>query len=131
MSKFTQEFLPQILMSWYNSGVFWYAVALSFQMVLPEKSYICRFWAQRRTLLIAIFFLFKSISFVKSNYFFQNSLLMIFLDQIYMIVLPRRQVLTKKNWKCFFGPYLLPKMPNILKYKALKKLCLVHFCQKR
>ena len=50
LSKFTHEFFPQILWSWYKSMVFWDAVAFSFKVILPEIWYFFLVLGARSTL---------------------------------------------------------------------------------
>ena len=103
LTKFTQECLPQILCSGYNSRVFGNFGAFSFQIILPEK--YC-FGGQRNTL------------FKKGH----RSMMMIFQDQIYLFVLPKQIVNhNKKLGQLFvFGCHLLPNRTNMQKSNALK-----------
>ena len=111
-------------MSWYNSGVFWNAVAFSFQMVfgatenfVQKKFVYCNFLFKIST------FLWKVTMFVRIHcwWYFWIKYILSFLEGKFW---------QKKMEIVFFGPYLLPKRPNMLKSNALKKLCLVIFCQK-
>ena len=56
-------------------------------------------------------------------------MIMIFLDQIYFIVLHIQQVLQAKLFgqKFFFGPHLMRRVSNVQKSNALKKQCLAVF----
>ena len=71
----------------------------------------------------------KRYFFWKSDYVGHNSMVMIFLDQIYLIVLHVQQFLQAKVFgeKFFFGPHLMRKVSNVPKSNALKKLCLAFF----
>ena len=55
-------------------------------------------------------------------------MMMIIFYHIYIIVLPKRQVLNQQICKTFLiGRDLLRKGENMQKYNALKKLCLVYY----
>ena len=52
---------------------------------------------------------------------------MIFVDQIYIIVLPTRQVFPKNIWKNAFFPHLVGKLANKQRFNAKKNYTLCFF----
>ena len=56
-------------------------------------------------------------------------MMMIFFDQICIIVFPKQQVWHRNKFGIFFcfGPHLLRNWAHMQNYNLLKKLCLVYF----
>ena len=63
--------------------------------------------------------------FFFSDYVGYNSIIMIYLDQKYIIVLPIQQVLQKKVWLIVL--FVLQKGANVQKYNELKNYSLQYF----
>ena len=100
LSKFAKSFLPQILLSWCKSRVFWNHLAFSFQIKLTPIFFWFWFWGQIRNLLwksLCSDIFLKRYFFWKSDFIGHNSKLMIFFEKKYVIVLQKQQVLTQKK----------------------------------
>ena len=135
LSKLTQEFLPHILGSWYNSRVFWNAAAFNFHITLLEKRiFILVFGATKHFVLnkFVWWYFYKKVLFGKSKFIGQNSIMIIFFDQLFLIVLPIQKVLQKQKFGVMFvyGPIFCGRWQILKKKKIAWKNYGLRFLQR-